>query len=129
MMPETPTTGAVVSTSASRMPGTPRIVPDGDDRVGRRDQHDVGVGDRLEHAGRRLGVLDADRHHGVGGHRGLVADPVLLEVHRPALAGVRVVDHDVGLDPVVGHRQQLDAAPWIGLSQRWHSAAVTALSG
>ena len=38
--------------------------------------------------------------------------PVLLEVHDPAAAGrVGVGDRDVGLDPVVGHRQQPHARP------------------
>ena len=47
----------------------------------------------------------------VRGQLGLVADPPLLEVDRLARlrAGRRVVDDDVGLDAVVGHRQQRDA--------------------
>ena len=48
-----PTTGAAVARSASRMPGIAEDRADGDDRVRRRDDDHVGVGDRLEHAGRR----------------------------------------------------------------------------
>ncbi len=42
-------------------------------------------------------------------------------------AGLRVVDHDVGLDPVVAHRQQPHAEA--GSPHRLHSASVTWLSG
>ena len=55
---------------------------------------------------------------------GVQAHPPLLEVHRPQaplLGGVG--DLDVGLDPVVRHRQQPDAEP--GSPQRSDSRAVT----
>ena len=38
------------------------------------------------------------------GHRRVQPDPPLLEVHGPAAA--RLVQHHVGLHPVIGHRQQ-----------------------
>ena len=81
--------------------------PDGHDRVARRDQDDVGGGDRLEHARCGLGVVDAHLHERAGGQRGTVLDPPLLEVDGPARAVE--VDDDVGLAAVVGHRQQPDA--------------------
>ena len=53
------------------------------------------------------GVVEADDDDRLGGHLGAQPHPVLLEVHDPAAArGLRVGDRDVGLDPVVGHRQQ-----------------------
>ncbi len=80
-------------------------------RVGRCDQHDVGVGDRGEHAGAGSGLLGADRGDRVGRQGGLVPDPPLLEVQGDQTrfgprGRLRIVDHDVRLDPVVGHRQQ-----------------------
>ena len=128
MIPETPTTGAAVATRASRMPGTPRIVPTETTGL------DGGTSTRSASLiasstpGAGLGLLDADRHDRVGRDLGTVADPVLLEVHGLAFPGLRVVDDDVRLDAVVGHRQQLDPPP-DGESQRRHRAAVTALSG
>ena len=66
----------------------------------------------------------------LGGYLGAQLDPVLLEVHDASPAGgPGVGDGDVGLDPVVGHRQQGDAGPVPGASQRRQSASVTWESG
>ena len=64
------------------------------------------------------------------GDLGVEPHPVLLEVHDPPPAGaVGVGDGDVGLDPVVGHRQQSQTVAGTGESQRRHSASVTSESG
>ncbi|MCO5606194.1 hypothetical protein L7F22_060381 [Adiantum nelumboides] len=84
---------------------------DRDDRVRRGDEHDVGVGDRGPGVREDRGLVGADRGEPVRLRGGPVPDPPLLEVDRD-LRGlldrgrVRVVDHDVGLDAVVGGRQQ-----------------------
>ena len=60
-------------------------------------------------------VVQPDEDHGLGGHLGAQPHPVLLEVDDPPAAGrLGVGDRDVGLDPVVGHRQQPDAVPQAG---------------
>ncbi len=83
----------------------------GDDRVARRDDDQVGVDDRVDHAGSGRGLLEADEHQRLGGDAGAQPDPVLLEVHHPTAARrVRVGHGDVRLDAVVGHGQQPDAA-------------------
>src|SRR3954451_24529658 len=82
---------------------------DADHRVARRHQHQVGVGDRVDDAGAGRGLLEADHEDGLRRYLGLQPHPVLLEVHDPSAArslGVR--DRDVGLDAVVGHRQETD---------------------
>ena len=76
------------------------------------------------------GVVDPDHDDRLGGHLGSHPHPVLLEVHDPAPArrlGVR--DRDVGLDPVVGHREQPHPVAPDGASQRRQSASVTFDSG
>ena len=109
-MGERPTTGAAVAVSASRMPGTPRIVPtettglDG----GRMTRSASAIASSTPGAGRRLVQTDEDQR--LGRHLGVQAHPVLLEVDDPLAARrVGVGDRDVGLDPVVRHRQQPDA--------------------
>ena len=79
----------------------------------------MAAGDRAR-AGR---LVRADRGEPVRGRPGLVPDPPLLEVHRDLRRRVlgrprlRVVDHDMGLDPVVGGRQQANPG-----AHRSHSA-------
>ena len=91
----------------------PRDAEDGadrDHRVRRRQQHQVGVGDRVDDAGGRRRLVETDHHDRLGRHLGAQPHPVLLEVHHPASARrLGVGDRHVGLDPVVGHRQQPDA--------------------
>ncbi|GAB3656422.1 hypothetical protein GCM10027596_10590 [Nocardioides korecus] len=58
----------------------------------------------------------------MGGDLGAVTHPVLLEVHRAPLPVVGVVDDDVGLDAVVGHRQQRDARLPAPAQGRGHGA-------
>ena len=108
MIPETPTTGARVATSASRIPGTARIVPT--ETTGFDGGTSTTSASLIASSTPGAG-LASSIPIGTTAVRGTAAwwpDPVLLEVHRPALAGVGVVDDDVGLDPVVAHRQQLD---------------------
>ena len=84
-------------------------------RIGRREQHDVGVGDRLGDTGARGGLVGADESEAVGGDLGAVAHPPLLEVDRPLGVGLVVriresVRHDdVGFAAVVGDGQQSGA--------------------
>ena len=57
-----------------------------------------------------VAVVGADGHDLVRLRLGVQPHPVLLEVHRaPSAGGGVVVDDDVGLDPVVAHRQQRHA--------------------
>ena len=109
-MGESPTTGAGVAASASRTPGTPRIVP--------TETTGLDGGSTTRSApviasttpGCRGGVVLPDHDDRLGRHLGPQPDPVLLEVDDAAAAGrVGVGDGDVGLDPVVGHRQQPEA--------------------
>ena len=79
-------TRAGVDRSAPRMPGHGQDRADADHRVGRRQQHDVGVVDGLGDAGARGGLLGADECEAVGGHLRAVAHPPLLKVDRPLLA-------------------------------------------
>ncbi len=88
-------------------PGHGEDGPDGHDGVRRREEDDVGSGDGLQDARRRLGLLGADGHDGLRRDGGAQLHPVLLEVNGPALAVD--VDRHMRLDPVVGHRQQPDA--------------------
>ncbi len=78
--------------------------PDGHHRVRRREQHDVGVRERVEHPRRRPRLLGPDRDDLLGRGGGAHPQPPLLEVHGPPpLLGV---DDHMCLDPVVAHRQQ-----------------------
>ena len=82
-------------------------------RVARREHHDVGLGDRVEHAGRRRRRCSAPiATIADAGSAGPVAHPPLLEVDHP-LAALGAHAH-VGLDAVVAHRQQ----PRAGLPAR-----------
>lgn len=104
MIGDTPTTGAFEAASASRTPGTDTIGPmlttglDGEnDDIGRRQ--------RFQHPRRGSGLLDAHQRDLLGRQRGPQPYPPLLEVQR-APTRARLVDHDMGLHPVVGHRYQ-----------------------
>ena len=107
MIGDTPTTGPGAGVTASRIPGTPRIVPMETTGLLGRDQHDVCAEDRLEHARPGGGVVDPDLHERLGRQARAVLDPPLLEVDRAA-PFVRLHD-DVRLAALVGHRQQPDA--------------------
>ena len=126
-MGERPTTGALVAPQRLAHPGDAEDGADGDDRVGRRQEHQVGVGDRVDaRPAPGVALVETDDDHGLGGHLGAQPHPVLLEVHDPAAARrLGVGDRHVRLDPVVGHRQQPDAPG----GQRRHSASVTSESG
>ncbi len=76
----------------------------GDDRVGRREEDDVRLSDRLQDPGRGLGLLGPHGHDGLGGDRRAEPDPVLLEVDHLALAVH--LDGDMRLDAVVRHGDQ-----------------------
>ena len=103
---ETPTTRPRVARSASRMPGTPRIVPidttglDGASRTASA----VANASTTPGAGRAASTPTCTK--AVGVERRAVPHPPLLEVDGLLPAGLRVVDDDVGLDPLVAHRQQ-----------------------
>ncbi len=106
---ESPTTGADVARRASRTPGTPRIVPTETTGFEGGTSTTVSIRDGVDHTGTGGRRLDADRDDRAGRHLGVQPDPVLLEVDgaTPRRLG-GVVDDDVRLDPVVGHRQQPD---------------------
>ncbi len=110
---DSPTTGAAVSRTAASMPGTARIVPMLTTGLDGGSSTTSAVAIASSTPGTGLGVLDADRDDGVGDRLRAQPHPVLLEVHRPASGLVArallVVDHDVGLHPVIAHRQQRDA--------------------
>ena len=90
-------------------PGDAEDRADRHDRVGRRQHHEVGVRDGVEHAGAGRGGVLAHGEDRLRGHLGAQPHPVLLEVHDAAPAdAVGVRDRDVRLDPVVAHRQQPD---------------------
>ena len=79
-------------------------------RVGRRQQHHVGLCDGFGDAGTRGGPVGADEREAVRRHLGAVAHPPLLKVDRALLAGVLsragIGDDDVGFAAVVTGRQQ-----------------------
>ena len=107
MIGETPTTGADVAASASRMPGTARIGPIETTGFDGAISTTSAVGDRLERhrvpgaAASMPGVLEARRLE-----RRAVARPPLLEVHRAS----RRSQHDARrVDLGVGHRKQARA--------------------
>ena len=98
------------STSASRMPGTARTVPMLTTGLDGGSSTTSAVGDRLEHAGAGLRV-GRRRPARSRARRALrAAAPSTPGSARPSGGPrprrLRVVDHDVGLDPVVAHRQQ-----------------------
>ena len=104
---ERPTTGALVARSASRSPGTPRIVPtettgfDG----GSSTTSASAIASRTPGPG--CGLVEPDERPASRRAPGRAAGPSTPGSARPApRRRLRVVDHDVGLDPVVGHRQQ-----------------------
>src|SRR3954454_4359786 len=84
---------------------------DGHHRVGRREQDGVRLPERLGDAGRGPGGVPAYLDEGPWVEGRPVAHPPLLEVDRLLPSGVRVLDDDVGLDPLVAHRQERDAGP------------------
>ena len=128
-MGERPTTGAEVAVSALADAGHAEDRAHGHDRVGRRHDDEVGVTDGVQDAGRRGGLVQSDEGQGLGGHLGVEAHPVLLEVDDALPARrVGVGDRDVRLDAVVGHRQQPDASPEGAERQRRHRASVTSES-
>ena len=77
---------------------------DRDDGVARRQDDDVGLADRVEHARGRGGAVEAGHDEPLGRQLGAVPHPPLLEVDRALLAVL--LDDDVGLDGGVGHRQE-----------------------
>ena len=97
--------------TASRTPGTPRIVPTDTTGLRRRQDHHVGVGDRVDHAGpgrrrRRRRRARSSR----GRDRGAQCVPTTPgSGSRAGVPGASPSTTHVGLDPVVGHRQQPDA--------------------
>ena len=128
-MPAKPTTGAGLARRASRIPGTARIGPI--ETTGLLGATRIRSAAAIASATPGAGRADSMPTRVIASASGCGAqpDPVLLEVHRPAAARRLVVgDGDVGLDPVVGHRQQ----PQLGLvrpASAVVSAAVTSDSG
>ena len=115
-------TGAGVDRNAPRMPGIGQDRADADHRVGRRQQHHVGVRDGVGDAGARGGLVGADEREAVRRYLGAVAHPPLLKVDRAPLAGVSgagIGDDDVGFAAVVAGRQQPRAGlPALGTAPR-----------
>ena len=113
-----------VPRSASRTPGHAEDDADRDDRVARRQQHHVGVADRVEHAGGGGRPVDARRRRTAApGTRGPQPHPPLLEVDR-ALARPSLASTTTWVSTgVVGHRQQPD--PLVGQAPAGASASVT----
>ncbi len=125
-MGESPTTGARWSAQRLADAGHAEDGADRDDRVGRR-QHARRRRRRSPRPprGRAWPCRARPGPPRAPGTAAREPDPVLLEVDRPPPRRLGlVVDDDVGLDPVVGHRQQ----PTPGCHRR-HSASVTAESG
>ena len=108
--------------SASRMPGTCRTVPMLTTGLlgGSTTTSAAAIASRTPGAGAACSA--PTRTSAVRGQGGAVLDPPLLEVDGPRSPSV--VDHDVGLGAVVGHRQQRRAGLPAG-AQR----AVTSDSG
>lgn len=105
-----PTTGGLRGAQRRADPRHAGDGADADNRVARCEEHDVGVGDGVEHPGGRLS-LAVHLGKAVRRQSGAVADPPFLKVDGLALAvgAVGLVDEDVSLVPVIGHRQQSDA--------------------
>ena len=80
---------AGVASRASRDPRDGEDRADGDHRVGRRQDDQVGVGDGLDHAWARRRLVGSDRHDVVRLGR-VQPHPVLLEVDRPSAALCRL---------------------------------------
>jgi hypothetical protein len=87
-------------------PRHPEDDADRDDRVARREEDDVGLPDGVEDPGSRGGAVHADGDEALGGDRGLVPHPPLLEVD--GALSLLVLDDHVGLDGGVRHGQQPD---------------------
>ena len=79
-------TRAAVERSAARMPRNGEDRADAHHRVGRREQHDVGVCDGFGDAGAGGGLVGADEREAVRRHLRAVTHPPLLEVDRSLLA-------------------------------------------
>ena len=106
-MGERPTTRAGVARRASRMPGTPRIVPTDTTGLDGGTMTTSASAIASSTPGAGDGVLQPDHQHRLGGHLGVQPHPVLLEVHDPPAARrLGVGDRDVRLHPVVAHGQQ-----------------------
>ena len=120
MIGETPTTGAGRPRSASRTPGTARIAPTLTTGLRRREQHHVGAGDRLEHAGGGRGLVGADEDEPVRRQLAPVADPPLLEVDGLARCAV-----GASTTTWVSSRSSVAGSRVTPGCQRSHSAAVT----
>ena len=104
-----PTTGTPASRDRLADAGHGQDRADADHRVGRREEHDVGRGDRLQHAGRRLRLVRADRDDGVRGPRTRAAAPSTPGSARPCARRGRVVDAPHASRP--GRRSSAAAAP------------------
>ena len=94
------------ASSASPQPGTPRIVPiDTTGLDGASSTASAAANaSATPGAGRAASTPTWTKARGVQG--GAVPHPPLLEVDGARPAGLRVGDDDVGLDPLVAHRQQ-----------------------
>ena len=77
--------------------------------IGRRKQHHVRGRDRVGDPWSRGGLVRSDEREAVRRHLRPVAHPPLLEVDRPALAGVGIGDDDVGFAAVIAGGQQVRA--------------------
>ena len=104
-MGERPTTGTPASAIASRMPGTARIVPTDTTGLdgGKRITSASAIASSTPGAG--LACSAPTGTIGLGRDGGPQPHPVLLEVDGLALARP-TVDGDMGLDAVVGHRDE-----------------------
>ena len=104
-----PDDGRAVPRRASRTPGTPRMIPI--ETTGLLGGSSTTSASRIASStpGAARRAVHADRDEPLRRHGGPHPHPPLLEVDR-ALAAVAVVDHHVGLDRGVAHRQQRDAA-------------------
>ena len=123
-MGERPDDGTPASAMASRMPGHGEDRADADHRVGRREEITVGGGDGLQHAGRGLGLLGADRapRRARPPRRAAVTQYSWKWTARRSLL---VGDRPHGSRP---GRRTSGCSRTPGC-QRAHSASVTALSG
>ena len=129
MIPETPTTGALVETSASRTPGTPRMVPTETTGL------DGGTSTRSVSviASRTPGPgLASSRPIGTTPWAGTAAwwrtqYSWKCTARRSPVSGSSTTTWVSTRSSVIGSSST--PPPRTGASQRWHSAAVTALSG
>ena len=108
MIGETPITGRLRIDQCVADAGDLQDRADAHDRVGRRENDEVGSCDRFKHARCGARLRGTDRDDALRGYGGMQPDPPLLKVHGP-LAVVRIVENHMGFDRVVRHRQQSHA--------------------